>query len=253
MAVELEQIAQEAFVQCASFLGNNKRVDGKQPPIPLNWKGTSRLLEARDGLNYRAQALIWHIGLLQREKAILEKQIEDSWLDEHRCFNLRISAQQQLGYILDDVVFNAMSLFDYLAEFVFAVHFTDLRGDKRWNKVIKNIPKISDETLCECLSRAETELVKSLNKYRGNVIHNKPDLGNHRLQTSFGKDGVRHRHDMKLPERFSELISKEIKDKHRHTQVDIGSFIFVEMCLKHNIHALKALASFEYNPASTAT
>lgn len=252
LVTDLDRVAQEAFVQCASYLGNSERVKGKQPPLPLDWKGTSRLVEARDGLNYRVQALIWHIGILQREKAILEKGIEESWFDEHRCFDIRISAQRQLGYILDDVVFNAMSSFDYLSEFVFAAHVPDMRGDKRWNKVIQNIPKITDKALCKCLADAEAGLVKSLNKYRGHVIHNKPEMGDHRLQTSFGKDGVHHKHDMRLPEKFCSLIGDEIEDKERHVQVDIGAFIFVEKSINYQLIILNSLASFEYTPANTA-
>lgn len=252
MVMELDRVAQEAFVQCSSYLGNSERIEGKQPPIPLDWKGTSRLIAARDGLNYRVEALVWHIGILQREKTILEKSIEESWFDEHRCFNIRIQAQRQLGYLLDDVVFNAMSSFDYLSEFVFAAHFPGLRGDKRWNKVIQNIQKITDKALCECLANAEAELVKALNKYRGHVIHNQPEMGDHRLKTSFGSDGVNHTHDMKLPEKFYNLIIDEIEDKDRHTQVDLGIFIFVEKCIKHQLNILNSLASFEYAPASTA-
>ena len=144
---ELSKIAQEAFAQCASYQGNPDRNLGKKPAIPISWKGIGRFVDARDGLVYRNEALIWHVRLLLEQKEHLEKEIERAFPDDTKAFQVEVTSRQKLGFILDDIIFNSMSAFDYLSEFVFAAHMPKKRGKILWSSLIKNCHRIKDKEL----------------------------------------------------------------------------------------------------------
>lgn len=250
LLAKLSKCSQDAFVQCTSYQGNPDRPKGKQPAIPIMWSGFARFAEARDGLNYRNEALIWHASMLQRQIVNYQKQIEETAFDDSRNFHIQHGVQSGLGFMLDDIVFNSMSAFDYLPEFIFAAHIPNYRGDKRWSVLMKNKSKISHSELLNCLEKAETSLVKPLNRYRGHVIHNKPEAVELGLKGTYGKEGLGFEHDMPAPKKFLDLINI-VEGNKVESQVEIAAFIFLEQCFKYQIDILVELSVFEYKARGT--
>ena len=246
---ELSKIAQEAFAQCASYQGNPDRNLGKKPAIPISWKGIGRFVDARDGLVYRNEALIWHVRLLLEQKEHLEKEIERAFPDDTKAFQVEVTSRQKLGFILDDIIFNSMSAFDYLSEFVFAAHMPKKRGKMLWSSLIKNCHRIKDKELVKALEDSEFMLVKPLNRYRGHVIHNGPELGDVKLSGQFYSDDFGAVHNMLAPEK---LISNLpiFKNYDKGLKIEACVAMFVEQCLRHQIRILIFLSRFEYEVRS---
>lgn len=236
---------QTTFLHCLSYMGNPSRETGKKPGITLGWSGADRLMGARDGLQYRNHALVWHLSLLNNYKKHFECEIEKVIFDSQKEFETRRNTQQKLGFILDDVVFNAMSVFDYTAEYVFATHLPDHRGNKTWFKLSQNISKIEDTNLADIIQDAHSEFIKHLERYRGHVIHNKPEVGGigytHELVTR------KVEHDISLPEK---LISQLpiFTDADSKIQIDAGAERIVKRTLEIELDIVNQLGAYEYNP-----
>jgi len=236
---------QATFIHCLSYMGNPTRVEGNTPGIAIGWKGADRLTAARDGLQYRNHALLWHLSLLDSYKKHFECAIEKVIFDSEKEFYARRDAQQKLGFILDDVVFNSMSVFDYTAEFVFATHFPDYKGDKRWHKLTQKIAKIDDEILSKLIQSANLKFVKHLERYRGHVIHNKPEVGDivytHAVVTGEVK------HDIALPRKLIDLLPIFSADG-ENIQIDAGAEKIIVRTMEIELSIVYQLSLYKYKP-----
>lgn len=236
---------QATFLHCLSYMGDPCRGEGKKPGVTLGWKGTDRLVDARDGLQYRNHALCWHLSLLSSYKKHFESEIEKAILESVKEMEVRRNAQQKLGFILDDIVFNAMSVFDYTAEFIFATHIPDYRGNKTWSRLCKNTVKIEDQKLASFINDEHARFVKHLERYRGHVIHNKPEMGGigftHQILTNEVK------HDMSLPEKLIQQLPIFAGDE-PDIQIDVGAERIAKKTLEIEFEIVKQLAKFEFKP-----
>lgn len=236
---------QKTFLHCLSYMGNPSRVEGQEPGITLGWSGSERLISARNGLQYRNHALVWHLSLLKSYKKHFENEIEKVLSDAEKELNTRRNAQEKLGFILDDVVFNAMSIFDYTAEFVFATHLPDQRGDKRWHKLTQNTSKIKDKELADLILSANTDFIKHLEKYRGHVIHKKPEVGGIGYKHMIMTGEVEH--DISLPEKLIDQLPI-FSDSEADMQIDTGAEKIIVRTLEIELSIVSQLSCFKYEP-----
>lgn len=245
---ELWHGLQAAFIQCNSYMGNPNRENGESPGIALGWKGSDRFVSARDSLHYRNNALIWHYGLIKNYRKHYEQQIEQAvergTIDD---METRRDAMSKLGYILDDIVFNSVSVFDYTAEYVFAAHIPKHRGDKRWYKLVQNAGRIADSELGDVIVKENESFVKLLERYRGHVIHNKPEVGGISYTYTIDKAGKKFEHDILAPTKLTQLVPI-FGENCEGLQVDQAARVITKKVLATELAIVNLLRCYKYEP-----
>lgn len=144
------------------------------------WPGAKRAWETRDALYYRAASLQWHTQLIRTvidgEIPLILSKDTPSGLDQNTVNN----SLSRIGYAFDDLIFNSMSLFDYLAKFISSVGFwTDKPRQCEWSGLLnpKNEPYLEHEHLVSIIKKTNDIWVKKLDGLRSQIIHNRPEVG----------------------------------------------------------------------------
>jgi hypothetical protein len=98
------------------------------------------------------------------------------------------SAMEQAMYLLDDITFNAISLFDYFAGMIGYILDGDHGKKADWKKVYSTCSDSNNEKtkfskslngmphLKKCVIKVQREVVKKLCDYRADIYHNKKDF-----------------------------------------------------------------------------
>ena len=176
LAAELRETA----THCIAYRSCAQRPDQELTMAP-SWKGTHRVLETERSIYYRAPALLWHvrlIGTLARQEVELLASTGDSVLNLDP--NLIEQTLSRLGWAFDDLIFNSVSLLDYLAKFVCSVAITSNKPNQwDWSGLNKshNIAQIDHPLLRTVLTEEHGYWFKPLQILRSQVIHNKAEVG----------------------------------------------------------------------------
>lgn len=143
----------------------------------------SVVLQQRDSVLYRFESLSFHLSLLGNS---LEKYAsligEEGPTDRTERAHLRAAANEAL-YLLDDIVFNSASMFDYWAGLVAAIFLGPHRHTIKWNNLRRTLsgsatdrPSAGEAFLVDSSSARRIlhlhgEWVDALFAYRSDVIH----------------------------------------------------------------------------------
>jgi hypothetical protein len=140
----------------------------------------------RDSIWTRFDSLRFHHSLLlrlnddKREKLNAQKPGSDD-------FDLLWASTWYTHYLFDDVVFNSISLFDYLGNAVWFAFHGQNHIKKKWNKAysaakgsdmevrLKRGPRILGSKTGAVIRRAHESFVNALYEYRSDLIHNRID------------------------------------------------------------------------------
>lgn len=145
----------------------------------------------RNTLLYRSYSVQWHWYLIS---GFVARVARDASKPENRGdlqFTVR-NQTEQVSFYFDDVVFNLVSMFDYLAALVGLV----VRGDRNewltWNGLRKHLA--NEATIFQRTKSlyfdVHNSLVNSLSEYRSGLYHQKNDYSTAELAQGFGVDGV---------------------------------------------------------------
>lgn len=158
--------------------------------------------QLRDSLSYRADAVYWHAHLLKMLHTSGVRRLNENFPQDDNDI-LRLAASEQ-NWIFDDLVFNAIAMFDYVGNVVgFTLHGNQRRKLK-WDGAQKcardsefEIRKAGRARICGSTAggqilRAHAELVKGLADYRAEIIHYEARTGNGHLKILLGLDKVEH-------------------------------------------------------------
>ena len=151
------------------------------------------IFEIRDSLIYRAWSVQWHVNYLERQYQAFEKQLQGDITEALDSPQLLFNHRQILSYIFDDVVFNSVSMFDYVGNLVGLAYLGTKKSRLKWNGALNSSRDKSNPIhiapVAEKLLTAHRNWVDPLMNYRGDTIHHKIDLAkaNHRFGFSDGK------------------------------------------------------------------
>lgn len=130
----------------------------------------------RNALNYRMTSVQWHLSQL----STIENQIkaEISVLDAHTDeVDVALKYHQLSSFYFDDIVFNIISLFDYLAALLSLI-FTNNKSKRfKWNPLIKsfNSTDYGFPLTKGLLLEKHKECINKLAAYRSGVYHETKD------------------------------------------------------------------------------
>ena len=147
----------------------------------------------RDSMVYRAESVIFHLQLLNRQFAALTHQAQPRVLAGHPSPHLHRSLYS-LTFLSDDVLFNTMSMLDYAGNVAgYALVGQNYRSIK-WNGMAKtardkNNP-LRGKQACVALLKENDDWIDKLQNIRSEIIHERVRLGEGTRVTTFGGEDV---------------------------------------------------------------
>jgi hypothetical protein len=147
-------------------------------PSPALRQKRRRVLDLRDSAIYRATSIAWHAGALYERRAAIRRHFQ-----RDRVASLEatdgdptplLDHMRRQSFLLDDILFNAVSLFDYIAHLIGVLRF-DGQGCV-WSYLVKECRKtpcrLNAPALVLVVVEAEDRWLGRLDAFRDKVIHN---------------------------------------------------------------------------------
>jgi len=153
-------------------------------PEAMRRSENARLMLLRESLIYRSDAIAWHTSLISRLQRGASAQMESMFgRDPNAPGDIaRISAREQ-QFAFDDVIFNAISLFDYVGNTVAFSLYGEPHQKAKWTRVehyardpifekkATGGTRISESGLGSTIHRNHVTLYARLMEYRSELLH----------------------------------------------------------------------------------
>lgn len=159
------------------------RLTGAMPnPGGQRWTGLSdSAIRARDAIGYRTGAVVWHILGVRHAAMEWNKRANAgviATLELAGDPSFMMDAQRTITFLLDDLVFNAVSLLDYTGRLLACVIGLDEGVRHTWPKTVERARKgIYPGPVAAALIAADDEWVSGLSKFRGGMFHQDREVG----------------------------------------------------------------------------
>lgn len=177
----------------------------------------SRLaFSVRDAITYRFDSLLYHHGRIVESHEAAQKSISTN--DEDGRTVLRHVATTQ-RFLFDDVIFNAIGLFDYLGRFGGLMLFNSREPKLRWDKLYKwckhksagaagSGNPIYGTRTSSLVVEADEQWVRKLTALRSDIIHYESEQVNGRIRVEWrGQDSTAtHQLDAYVPRAFLKTL-----------------------------------------------
>ena len=172
--------------------------------------------DLRDSIWTRFDSLRFHHGLLSNVNQQLQGQLGQI-KDGDKRFKIIWAALWHSQYLFDDLVFNTVSLFDYVGNTVWFAFHGQNHIKKKWNKAYEAARRPSLETSLrgglrihgsatgQTILSAHQSLVNALYGYRSDLIHNRID-GPEVYSSDFWRDSWHPDFRIPLPEGYVRRI-----------------------------------------------
>lgn len=136
----------------------------------------NRIFRCRDSVGYRAGAILWHVHGINLQRELVRERFK-SFAESMRAWSSSDPREwwafnEQQFYRFDDVIFNIMSMLDYLANLVGASR----RNGKKflWTALVEHCRKSQVATqakLARLIVTTHDSWVEPVNRFRGELIH----------------------------------------------------------------------------------
>ena len=137
-----------------------------------------RVVELRDALVYRFDGLLYHLDMMEKERRAAHMLAADG--DPRPDTDLARQTSLRQRFLFDDVVFNAVSLFDYIGRFIGLTLQDDQNMKLRWDRCYKwakhpatgrGKNHIYGTRTADIVVEVDEEWVRRLATFRSRVIH----------------------------------------------------------------------------------
>ncbi|MEX0648524.1 MAG: hypothetical protein WEA56_16310 [Balneolaceae bacterium] len=239
------------------------RINGRIVPVTLEYmrkiinQGCNDIYLLRNGLSHRIGAIIFHEDILKNMIKNITQDALDNPFDFHSNGKDLIYTFR-LSYLFDDLIFNMMSFYDYLAGFIgYIVYDDEIRSlavgydplDQRGKKVNhlrsvlykmswtsiaemckgdsnKNFLKFRENKffgteLSQVIKAHDEKFIEKLSKYRNRIIHNESDSPNLHLRISIPSNS---KINFFTPPSFEKYFGKSPKNFEEALKLLINSF-----------------------------
>lgn len=173
----------------------------------------------RDSLAYRAESVRWHPSLISLVARSATRRLREVHKDEIKEIQLMLQIGAEHFYVFDDLIFNALALFDYVGNMVGFSLYGEQRRKAKWTRIEryarnpeferKEHPKarISSSSLGPCIREVHSSLVRALTDYRAALIHYEALVGPGQYSTRVGPDGPEYELHFQVPTVFTKLFT----------------------------------------------
>jgi hypothetical protein len=127
-------------------------------------------------------------------------------------------------YLFDDLVFNSLSLFDYVGNIVGFAFYGEQRRKAKWDRIQRfahdpdyerrshTKPRVSPSPVGQAIREVHVSFVRALTDYRAALIHYEALLGPGEVTTQFGPDargtpGPHYDLRFRVPRQFAALFA----------------------------------------------
>lgn len=239
------------------------RINGRIVPLSLEYlrkiinQGCNDIYLLRNGLSHRIGALIFHEDVLQNMIKNITKDALENPFDFHSN-GKDIIYTFRLSYLFDDIIFNMMAFYDYLASFIGYILYDDeirslaedydplnqnevnvdhLRAvlyKMSWTEIATMCKsgatkkflkfegnKFHGTELSTVISNHDTQFIEGLSRYRNRIIHNESDSPNLQLTISIPENS---RIKFYTPSSFEKYFSPAHEDFKESLDLLINNF-----------------------------
>jgi hypothetical protein len=158
------------------------------------------MMRLRDSLAYRAEAVLWHPNLIRAVQSSARRRLRETRDDRTKQYLTLFQVGAEHFYAFDDLVFNALSLFDYVGNIVGFAYYGDRRRKAKWARIERFArdgdyerrehphPRISPSNLGQCIREVHGTFVRALTDFRGALIHYEAMVGTGEFTELHGND-----------------------------------------------------------------
>jgi len=169
-----ERLGTELVRMGLAFIERNYlHIDGPHSPALRQLK--RRVLDLRDSVQYRATSINWHAAALYQHRAVVRRRFEEdvvASLEDLDDPMPLIQHIRQQSFLLDDILFNTISMFDYLGHLIGLMR---LGGKKYvWSGVVRQCSRIPCPVaagLAKLIVEADVRWIARLDQFRDDLIH----------------------------------------------------------------------------------
>jgi hypothetical protein len=190
--------------------------------------GNHRFYSIRDSILLRIDSVLFHYNLMNKIHRPDNKIVTDSPNPLHEA----ISIQQK--FLFDSIIFNSISIFDYLGCLITFIKETNKDNwRKMWSSVVKsarNNEDFKNSSLAKKIIQSNKEWVQNLNDYRAELIHYQTD----NLGSDASFDLLQDEMDVfvsapqQLKKKFKQL--KDLKEE-KDFNINLVSLWIIKTCL----------------------
>lgn len=233
----------DSIFSCIGYKTSQVRPEGRKPSVCPQWEDFHPIIELRESLKYRLGSLIWHCRQLPSHQHEYAEKISRLKIEGNDSHNEARDACYIASYMLDDVVFCAASVFDYLAQLIFKINRPKMRGKKLWGNLVLH-RDFEDPELSGIIKKAHSELVHGLSRLRGRSIHIKADIGFLNETETYDLAGITHSFDYAMPKEA--LNRLPFFDETRDYPIEPGAYLIALHTIMRVREILIQLEKFEY-------
>jgi hypothetical protein len=176
------------------------------------------LFHLRDSIGYRARCLRYHCQILEN---LIHAYHENAKVDAYQAYkdagHSMLFFKDEVMFVYDDVVFHCVSFFDYLASFLSYPFYKDKEptAEFKWNTLYNRChPTMNTpvrQTLFAPLVRSNhTQFIDKLQRYRGDLYHNKKDFAPSAVSYDMMKDFTKY--EFHIPKSFYEVFKEHFEN-----------------------------------------
>lgn len=156
----------------------------------------------RNSIQYRTDAVAWHASMLELLHRSAIRKLAASYPDQRAEYDIVFQVSNELHFVFDDLAFNAVALFDYVANFVgFALH-GEHRRKAKWDRIQKYArdgvyeakenasARVAGSRVGKQLLASHSALVDQLSEYRHRLIHQEALMGKAHSKAVFTPAGT---------------------------------------------------------------
>jgi hypothetical protein len=175
-----DELRQQAIDTAVCYLPLSSR---RGQSAELRKSNQAAIMKLRDSLIYRSEAIIWHVTLQSRMQEQALATLRSTFPDPNAPRDIMRATAREQQFVFDDVVFNCIALFDYVANIVGFAYYGDRRRKAKWDRIQKyardeefdrrahtNV-RIAGSAVGALIRESQDALVSPLSDYRADLIH----------------------------------------------------------------------------------
>lgn len=175
-----EELRKQAVDTAVSYLPVSSR---RGQSAELRKINQTTIMKLRNSLIYRSEAIIWHVTLLSRMQEQAVAKLHSTFPNLKAPYDIMRATAREQQFVFDDVVFNCIALFDYVANMIGFAYYGDRRRKAKWDRIQKyardeefdrrdhvNV-RIAGSAVGGLIRESQDSLVSPLSDYRADLIH----------------------------------------------------------------------------------